>query len=124
MWNLEGRYWFGNNRTVSDLLEGHSIGLNTMFGYYDLERDYTGHQGNFVNLSVDYTYGIPIFKDKVHLEFTVGLGYLFSKADKYNVFEDGGKGYKKSYQEHIHWVGPNKLGASIVVPIHFNGKSK
>ncbi len=124
MWNLEGRYWFGKDRTKDYLLEGHSIGLNTMFGLYDLEKDYTGHQGEFVNFSVDYTYGMPIFKDKLHLEFTIGLGYLFSKAEKYNVLEEGGKGYKKSYKENIHWVGPNKLGVSIVVPINIKGRSK
>lgn len=124
MWNLEGRYWFGKNRTTDDYLEGHSLGLNGMFGYYDIQRNYVGHQGEFVNVSLDYTYGLPIFKDKIHLEFTFGVGYLFSKAEKYEVYQENGKGYRKGYKENIHWVGPNKIGVSVVVPIKAKGRSQ
>lgn len=124
MWNLEGRYWFGKNRTKDDYLEGHSLGLNGMFGYYDIQRNYVGHQGEFVNVSLDYTYGLPIFKDKIHLEFTFGVGYLFSKAEKYEVYQENGKGYRKGYKENIHWVGPNKIGVSVVVPIKAKGRSQ
>ena len=117
MWNLEGRYWLGKNRTWEDVLEGHSVGFNVMAGYYDLEKNYEGYQGEFVNFSFDYTYGMPIFNDKLHLEFTIGLGYFFSQADKYDVFEEGGKGYRRGYKENFHYLGPNKMGVSIVVPI-------
>lgn len=124
MWNLEGRYWLGNNRKMKDILEGHSIGFNTMFGYYDLERNYKGYQGDFVNFSVDYTYGLPIFKDKLHLEFTIGLGYFFSKAERYDVFEEGGKGYRKGYKENFRMLGPNKIAISVVVPISKAGRNE
>lgn len=117
MWNLEGRYWLGKNRTKADVLEGHSVGFNVMAGYYDLEKNYKGYQGEFVNFSFDYTYGMPIFNDKLHLEFTIGLGYFFSQADKYDVFEEGGKGYRRGYKENFRYLGPNKMGVSIVVPI-------
>ena len=122
MWNLEGRYWLGNNRTKADVLEGHSVGFNVMAGYYDFEKNYEGYQGEFVNFSFDYTYGMPIFKDKLHLEFTIGLGYFFSQADKYDVFEEGGKGYRRSYKENFRYLGPNKMGVSIVVPIKSGGR--
>lgn len=117
MWNLEGRYWFGKDRKDEDILEGHSVGFNTMVGYYDLEKNYEGYQGDFVNFSLDYTYGLPFCKDKLHLEFTLGLGYFFSKATKYEVFEEGGKGYKSGYKEKFQYIGPNKIAVSIVVPI-------
>ena len=122
MWNLEGRYWLGNNRTKADVLEGHSVGFNVMAGYYDFEKNYEGYQGEFVNFSFDYTYGMPIFKDKLHLEFTIGLGYFFSQADKYDVFEEGGKGYRRGYKENFRYLGPNKMGVSIVVPIKSGGR--
>ena len=122
MWNLEGRYWLGKNRTWEDVLEGHSVGFNVMAGYYDLEKNYEGYQGEFVNFSFDYTYGMPIFKDKLHLEFTIGLGYFFSQADKYDVFEEGGKGYRRGYKENFRYLGPNKMGVSIVVPIKSGGR--
>ena len=121
MWNLEGRYWFGQDRKKENVLEGHSVGFNTMVGYYDLEKNYEGYQGDFVNFSFDYTYGMPILNNKLHLEFTVGLGYFFSKATKYEVFEKGGKGYKSGYKEKFQYIGPNKLAVSIVVPIKIKG---
>ena len=123
-WELEGRYWFGRERVQANRLLGHSIGISAMAGYYDLEQDYSGHQGEFINGSLDYTFAKQIFKKKMHLEFTIGLGYFFSKALEYEVFEDGGKGYKKGYKKNVTWVGPNKIGIQLVVPIKAGGKKK
>lgn len=114
---IEGRYWFGSSRTEDDRLEGHSVGLNLSGGYYDFERGYTGNQGEFVNLGVDYLYSLPIFKDKMHLEFTVGLGYIYSYVKPYDVFEPGGKAFKREYTKNFNWIGPTKAGVSLVVPI-------
>lgn len=124
-WNLEGRYWFGKDRKVEDRLEGHSVGLSAMGGYYDLERNYDGIQGTLYNISVDYLYALPLFKDKIHMEFSLGLGYFFSpKAQPYAVLEEGGLAYKKGYTKDIHWIGPNKAGISIVVPIKAKGRAR
>lgn len=46
-WNIEGRYWFGEDRTYEDRLEGHSAGLSLAAGYYDFERNFKGNQGEF-----------------------------------------------------------------------------
>ena len=116
-WGLEGRYWFGKNRTLDDLLQGHSVGLNTSAGYYDIENEFAGNQGTFVSVGADYLYSLPIFKDKMHLEFTIGLGYIFSRMTPYDVFESGGLAYKTGYTMDFHWVGPTKAGVSLVVPI-------
>lgn len=124
-WNLEGRYWFGKERKVEDRLEGHSVGLFAMGGYYDLEKNFKGYQGTFYNVGVDYLYALPIFKDKMHLEFSLGIGYFISpKAQPYDVFEPGGLAYKRGYKENIHWIGPNKAGISLVVPIKAGGGAK
>ena len=116
-WGLSGRYWPGQDRTYMDRLLGHSVGLGAYGGYYDLERDFAGHQGEYVSVYLDYMYAMPVFRKKMHLEFTLGLGYLYSKARPYDVFEPGGKAFNKGYTKNIHWFGPVKVGISLVVPI-------
>lgn len=125
-WNLEGRYWFGKERKVEDRLEGHSVGLFAMGGYYDLEKNFKGYQGTFYNVGVDYLYALPIFKDKLHLEFSLGMGFFISpKAQPYDVFEPGGLPYKKGYTVDIsNWLVPKKASISIVVPIKAGGGAK
>lgn len=114
---FEGRYWFGKNRTASDRLRGHSIGLSAYSGYYDVERSFIGHQGEFAAVCLDYLYAMPIFNDKVNLEFNIGAGYLYSYARPYEVFEPGGKAFKEGFIKNVHWFGPLKAGVSLVVPI-------
>ena len=118
---FEGRYWFGKNRTASDRLRGHSIGLSAYSGYYDVERSFVGHQGEFAAVCLDYLYAMPIFNDKVNLEFNIGAGYLYSYARPYEVFEPGGKAFKEGFIKNVHWFGPLKAGVSLVVPIRVKG---
>lgn len=130
-WGLDGKYWFRRydhsnkqwrKRTESDCLEGHALGLNVSAGYYDFQRNYSGHQGEFINAGVDYLYALPIFKDRLHLEFSLGLGFIYSRAIPYDVFEDGGKAYRKGFVQNIYWLGPNKANVSLVLPITWGGK--
>ena len=123
-WGLEGRYWFGKSRTEDDRLKGHSIGLSTYAGYYDFERFDTGQQGEFVTVGLDYLYAMPVCKGKLHLEFNLGLGYIYSYVKPYDVFEAGGKAFKEGYIKNFHWVGPVKAGASLVVPIRTTAKKR
>lgn len=116
-WNVEGRYWFGKDRTAADVLKGHSVGLNAAVGYYDIERNFKGNQGTFVSVGADYLYAMPVFDNKIHLEFTVGLGYIFSQMRPYEVFEEGGNAFKLGYKKNFNWVGPTKAAVTIVVPI-------
>lgn len=116
-WNIEGRYWFGEDRTYEDRLEGHSAGLSLAAGYYDFERNFKGNQGEFVKIGADYTYAMPIFRDRMHLEFTIELGYIYSQMKPYEVFEEGGKAYKLGYKKNFNWFGPTKAGVSLVIPI-------
>ena len=121
-WGVTGRYWFGKGRSYLNRLLGHSVGLGTYAGYYDFERNYTGHQGEFASICLDYMYAMPIFKNRMHLEFTLGVGYLYSYARPYDVFEPGGKAFREGYTKNIHWVGPLKAGVSLVVPIYMTRK--
>lgn len=116
-WGATGRYWFGKERTDQRRLLGHSVGLGAYAGYYDIESDFAGHQGEFATVCIDYMYAVPIFRKKLHMEFNLGIGYLYSYARPYDVFETGGKAYRDGYSKKIHWVGPLKAAVSLVVPI-------
>ena len=112
---LEGRYWFGNRPLR---LTGHSVGLFSYAGYYDLERDYSGYQGEFALAGIDYLYS-HAFRNGLRLELSIGAGYFFSIARLYNVYEEGGKGYKdKDMAKRVEFFGPLKAGVSLVVPIY------
>ena len=117
-WGIEGRYWFGRNRTIFDRLQGHSIGLYGYAGYYDFERNYHGHQGEFVNVGLDYTYAMAVGKRKqLHFEFSLGVGYIYSEARKYTVIESGAPLISDKITKKIGFFGPTKANISLVVPI-------
>ena len=117
-WGVEGRYWFGKNRTAFDRLQGHSVGLYGYMGYYDFERNYHGHQGEFVNVGLDYTYAMAVGKKKsVHFEFSLGVGYIYSQARKYTVIEAGAPLISDKITKHVKFFGPTKANISLVVPI-------
>ncbi len=117
-WGVEGRYWFGKNRSVFDRLQGHSLGLYGYMGYYDFERNFHGHQGEFVNIGLDYTYAMAVGKKKaVHFEFSIGVGYIYSQARKYTVIESGSPLISDKITKKIGFFGPTKANISLVVPI-------
>ena len=117
-WGVEGRYWFGRHRTKADRLQGHSVGVYGYMGYYDFERNYHGHQGEFVNVGVDYTYAMAVGKRKaVHFEFSLGVGYIYSQARKYSVIEANGPLISDKITKTIGFFGPTKANISLVVPI-------
>ena len=117
-WGIEGRYWFGKERTAYDRLKGHSVGLYGYMGYYDFERNFHGHQGEFVNVGVDYTYAMAVGKRKaLHLEFSLGLGYIYSEARKYTVIEANGPLISDKITKKVGYFGPTKANVSLVVPI-------
>ena len=117
-WGIEGRYWFGKNRTLFDRLKGHSVGLYGYVGYYDFERNFHGHQGEFLNVGVDYTYAMAVGKRKaLHLEFSLGLGYIYSEARQYTVIEANGPLISDKITKKVGYFGPTKANVSLVVPI-------
>ena len=117
-WGIEGRYWFGRNRTIFNRLQGHSIGLYGYAGYYDFERNYHGHQGEFVNVGLDYTYAMAVGKRKqLHFEFSLGVGYIYSEARQYTVIEANGPLISDKVTKKVGYFGPTKANISLVVPI-------
>ena len=121
--SLEGRYWFGSKHksgveNKKYRLQGHSVAGFVMAGRYDIERNYSGHQGEYVLGGVDYLWATPIFKGKMHLELSVGVGFFYSWARHYTVYEEGGKAYRdKNFRKRFSYFGPLRASVSLVVPI-------
>lgn len=131
-WAVDAHYWFGaerarssrNSRSYEDRLEGHSVGMSASFGYYDFERNYQGWQGEFAALAADYRYAWPIFDDRLHLQFSLSFAYLYSVARPYDVPERGGKAYKRNYTQRLHYLGPNAVELSLVLPVKWKLESR
>ena len=127
--DLEGRYWLGGDKKEKLPLErrllGHSVGVYAAAGYYDFQRNYSGHQGEFVDVGVDYLYACPVFGGRLHLEFEIGVGYIYSASRPYDCFEPGGKCFaQKGVRKYFRWWGPTRAQVSVVVPIRIGGKKK
>lgn len=122
-WAVDAHYWFGA-RGYEDRLEGHSVGMSASFGYYDFERNYQGWQGEFAALAADYRYAWPIFDDRLHLQFSLSFAYLYSVARPYGVPERGGKAYKRNYTQRLHYLGPNAVELSLVLPVKWKLASR
>lgn len=109
---LEGRYWLGD-RTRRDLLTGHFIGAYAGGGYYDLEWEHQGYQGEFFVLAgVSYGYAARL-SEHLRLEFNLGVGYMQTdylhyhgmENDRYLVWQEDGS---------FSWFGPTKAKVSLV----------
>ena len=122
--DLEARYWFANrHKKPEQRLLGHSLGVYAAAGYYDFERNWTGHQGEFLNVGVDYLYAVPIFRGHAHLEFELGVGYIYSPAQPYDTFVEGEKAYRrKGIKRYVRWFGPTRAQASLTIPIYSKRK--
>ncbi len=129
-WSAEGRYWFGKRHkrgaeNFANRLKGHSVGVYAGGGYYDVERNYSGHQGTVYSAGADYLYAMPVFKGKLNLTFSFAVGYIYSDAQGYRVREEGGRLLRKPYvKNRLHYFGPTKAGVSFVLPIGKNPKRK
>lgn len=118
--DVEVRYWFPRkDRHPVQRLLGHSVGIYAAAGQYDFERDWSGHQGEFYNVGVDYLYACPIFDGRMHLEFELGVGYIYSPSKPYDCPVPGGRIYhRKGVTQYTRWFGPTRAQISLVVPIY------
>lgn len=122
--DVEARWWFTKKDIrKSRRMLGHSIGVYYAYGTYDIEKDWVGHQGTFNNVGIDYLYALPLFKEKIRLEFELGFGHIWSLAQPYDVFEPGGKAYiRENVMDKISWWGPTRAQISVVLPIMYAKK--
>lgn len=118
--SLEYRIWFGKIHSKEAdpkyRLRGHSIGISAVGGYYDVEADWKGEQGEIYGLSADYRYALPLGKGGCHFEFYAGAGYATNVYRNYDVKYEGGKLVGNKINNIRHIVFP-RLGFSIVIPV-------
>jgi hypothetical protein len=51
------------------------------------------------------------------MEFSLGVGYIYSVARPYAVAEKGGDLLWRKQLKHIHYFGPTRLNVALTVPI-------
>lgn len=124
--DVELRYWFPRKGMQGgQRLLGHSIGFYGATGMYDFERNWSGIQGEFYDIGLDYLFAVPLFRGRMHLEAEMGLGCIWSKARPYDCLEPGGVIYhRKGVTRKTTWVGPTRAQISLVVPIYISKKGR
>lgn len=116
---IDGKYWFGKNRTEEDKLTGHALGVYAGAGYYDYQKLRSGYQGEYIDVGVDYTYAIPVAKGKLRMEFNLGIGWIHTVARHYTPTEDYTELIRDPGIKHrkYNFFGPTRASVSFVVPI-------
>lgn len=132
-WFIDGKYWFtGKNGKYEwardDKLKGHALGAYAGAGYYDYQKLKSGYQGEYLDLGVDYTFGLPIGRRSkwMRMEFNIGVGCILTKARHYVPTSDyvdliKDPGIKNKYYTYF---GPTRAGVSFVMPIIVKRKIK
>lgn len=125
-WFIDTKYWFGHDRGEKDKLTGHALGAYAGFGYYDYQWERSGNQGEYIDIGVDYTYSIPLAKDRLRMEFNIGLGWVHTVARHYTPTDDYADLIKDPGIRHrkYNFVGPTRASISLVVPIRMKVKDK
>ncbi len=115
MGNIEGRYWFGDRQHQAPLT-GWVAGLYVGGGYYDLEWDRRGYQGEYLlsgGLSGGYAHPIG---ERLRLEYSLGVGLLLTKYRKYEAQrrDTGGWSLCRELSGRTGWFGPTRARISLV----------
>ncbi|MFI3267429.1 MAG: DUF3575 domain-containing protein [Rikenellaceae bacterium] len=126
-YHAELKYWLGN-RTRENRLTGWSVGVYGGWGLYDVQIfSETGVQGDFYDVGAQVGYSHQIAKN-LHLEYTLGLGYISTKYNDYYMAydtEDYGDIKVIPYpwmNSKLSTVLPTRLGVSLVWLINTNRK--
>lgn len=120
---LNIKYWLGDEHQPGRdyypyRLLGHAVGVFGIGGYYDLEHNWSGHQGELWGGGVDYQYARPLGR-RMHVEFSLGVGYMYSKARTYDVFQPGGKLIRRrGDRKQVSYFGPLKADISLIFPLY------
>lgn len=131
---MDAKYWFtGKNGkyawTRADKLKGHAFGVYAGAGYYDYQRLKSGYQGEYIDVGVDYTFGLPIGRRDhkwMRMEFNIGVGYIWTQARHYTPTSDYSDLIKDPgvKQRYYSFFGPTRAGVSFVLPIIVKHKVK
>lgn len=96
---------------------GHSFGFLAGAGYYDLQHDWKGRQGEVFWTGVDYMYLLPLGKGGVRLGFSLGAGYAWTRWKGYEVHERGGR--LIGNWNDSSWSGPIPVNVAVSLAVPF-----
>ena len=115
----EARYWF------CDRFAGHFLGFHALGGQYNighlknnikfLGTDFSKlsdsrYQGWFIGAGIAYGYAWVLNKHW-NLEGEIGIGYAYSRYDRYNC---AGCGKKIEEDKDFHYFGPTKAAINLI----------
>lgn len=123
-WDLGARWWFSRKRASDpfDVLRGHFVGVDLGGGYYDIEPQHSGYQGEFLLAAVEYGYSWRI-ADCWRVEVCAGFGWMGTQYRAYTgTTDDAHLIYQ--HDGRLNWLGPVKAEASIKYLITGRRRSK
>ena len=120
-----GKYASRTDWVRRDALVGHFLGLYGFAGDFDVQAKRKGcYQGEFVSVGLTYGYAMPISK-RLNLEFSISVGYANIPYRHYIPTDDYEFLMRDPNNEgRTHYIGPTRIGISLVVPILASGKAK
>lgn len=110
-WNLFGRYWFGD-RIEKGIFTGPFAGIMLQGGYYDIEPNHTGYQGEHISIGAEFGWSWQLSKHWF-IEASAGLGWMGTNYRYYKGMSDD-QHLVYQYNGRFNWIGPVKVDASIV----------
>lgn len=121
-WFIDGKYWFTGEKhkwTPTSKLKGHAVGIYAGLGYYDYQKIDRGAQGEYVDVGVDYTFGLPIAEGKLRMEFNIGFGWILTYYRNYTPSTDFTDLIKDPgiKQRSTNFFGPTRASVSFAIPI-------
>ena len=112
-WDIGSRYWLSrhNSKVPMDILSGHFVGIDLGAGYYDIEPEHKGWQGEFQTVGIEYGYAWKLGQ-AWRLDAYVGAGWL---GTHYRYYVGDSTDQHLLYRNHgkMTWLGPTKAGISI-----------
>lgn len=131
--NIEGKYWFGNRQVMSNgqprpVMTGWHAGLYAGGGYYDLEHNKVGYQGEFfIAAGISGGYAHTINKNgSLRMEYSLGIGYMQTRYRKYDAEQDANGNWHlyRSSNGRYTWIGPTRARISLVWMISSKKKER
>lgn len=127
--NIEGKYWFGNREYDNkgrdrNPLTGWFAGLYAGGGYYDIEWNARGYQGEFfiaAGISGGYSHSIG---RNLRMEYSLGVGYMQTNYRYYEAEKGSDNEWHLIRQRdgRFTWMGPTRAKVSLVWMINYHTK--
>ncbi len=113
-WDVGARWWFSRHDPSDrmDVLRGHFLGIDLGGGYYDIEPQHEGYQGEFQTVGLEYGYAFRL-SPHWRLDAFVGGGWLGTHYREYKGSADDVHLIYQRTPAPLHKFVPTKAGISL-----------